>query len=41
MDVSTKRKENQSSSKEVEDFYSIGISRTGRWLSGPRPSRGF
>ena len=44
MGASTKRKENQSSSnskKEAEDFYSTGISRTGRRLSGSRPSRSF
>ena len=34
MGASTKR-------KEAEDFYSTGISRTGRRLSGPGPSRGF
>ena len=42
--ASTKRKENQSSSnskKKAEDFYSTGISRTGRRLSGSRSSRSF
>ena len=39
--VSGKRKEDQPSSsfgKEVEDLYPMRISRTGSWLSRPRPT---
>ena len=43
MGASAKRKENQSSSNSGRKrrTYFIGILRTGRRLSGPRPSWGF